>query len=217
MSPHPHKPPSAASPAQPFTLRPLPTPRSPTRPPACAQRTQQVGFKLAGERVILVSRPDAARTVLADRPDLFVKAGTAFFPVRSLPGGPSPPSLPPPSPTRHTGLGAANDAPPPPLTGAPPPTAPTSSPQNSSLAGEGLLVSDGDVWRRQRRLSNPAFRRAAVEGYGAAMSAGAEGLVRGALGRGRDVDVFKARVGGATPLARGIPSSACCPGSSPLL
>lgn len=27
------------------------------------------------------------------------------------------------------------------------------------------LCSDGEVWRRQRRLSNPAFRRAAVEQY----------------------------------------------------
>ena len=35
----------------------------------------------------------------------------------------------------------------------------------SSLAGEGLLVSDGDSWARQRRLSNPAFRKAAVETY----------------------------------------------------
>lgn len=32
----------------------------------------------------------------------------------------------------------------------------------SSLAGNGLLVSDGDTWRRQRRLSNPAFRSASV-------------------------------------------------------
>ena len=45
----------------------------------------------------------------------------------------------------------------------------------SSLAGEGLLVSDGDVWARQRRLSNPAFRRAAVRAYADAMAkAGAE-------------------------------------------
>jgi cytochrome P450 len=41
----------------------------------------------------------------------------------------------------------------------------------SALTGNGLLVSDGDVWRRQRRLSNPAFRRAAVEGYAAQMVA----------------------------------------------
>jgi uncharacterized C2H2 Zn-finger protein len=32
----------------------------------------------------------------------------------------------------------------------------------SSLAGNGLLVSDGDTWQRQRRLANPAFRRTAV-------------------------------------------------------
>jgi cytochrome P450 len=45
----------------------------------------------------------------------------------------------------------------------------------SSLAGEGLLVSDGDSWARQRRLSNPAFRKAAVETYANAMaSAGLE-------------------------------------------
>lgn len=35
----------------------------------------------------------------------------------------------------------------------------------SSLAGNGLLVSDGPVWRRQRQLSNPAFRSAAVQAY----------------------------------------------------
>ena len=45
----------------------------------------------------------------------------------------------------------------------------------SSLAGEGLLVSDGESWARQRRLSNPAFRAAAVDAYATAMArAGAE-------------------------------------------
>lgn len=49
----------------------------------------------------------------------------------------------------------------------------------SSLAGEGLLVSDGDVWARQRRLSNPAFRSAAVNAYADAMaSAGAALLAK---------------------------------------
>ena len=35
----------------------------------------------------------------------------------------------------------------------------------SSLAGNGLLVSDGPVWQRQRQLSNPAFRRSAIDSY----------------------------------------------------
>ena len=35
----------------------------------------------------------------------------------------------------------------------------------SALAGNGLLVSDGDVWRRQRRLANPAFRQAAARSF----------------------------------------------------
>ena len=39
----------------------------------------------------------------------------------------------------------------------------------SSLAGNGLLVSDGETWARQRRLSNPAFRKAAVETYARCM------------------------------------------------
>jgi hypothetical protein len=36
----------------------------------------------------------------------------------------------------------------------------------SSLTGNGLLVSDGEEWKRQRRLSNPAFRKAAVDRCG---------------------------------------------------
>jgi cytochrome P450 len=68
-----------------------------------------------------VTNPVVAKDVMIDRPQLFQKEGTAFFP-------------------------------------------------NSSLAGNGLLVSDGDVWRRQRRLSNPAFRAAAVASYAHAMT-----------------------------------------------
>ena len=48
----------------------------------------------------------------------------------------------------------------------------------SSLAGEGLLVSDGDVWARQRRLSNAAFRKAAVETYAASMARAGDALLR---------------------------------------
>ena len=47
----------------------------------------------------------------------------------------------------------------------------------SSLAGEGLLVSDGDTWKRQRRLATPAFRAAAVASYAAAMGSAANELL----------------------------------------
>ena len=49
------------------------------------------------------------------------------------------------------------------------------------------------VWRSQRQLSNPAFRRAAVASYGAAMSAGAQRLVDRWKARRHSgtVDVFR--------------------------
>ncbi len=39
----------------------------------------------------------------------------------------------------------------------------------SGVLGSGLLTSDGDLWRRHRRLANPAFAKRAVEGYVAPM------------------------------------------------
>jgi cytochrome P450 len=36
---------------------------------------------------------------------------------------------------------------------------------NSELFGSGLLTSDGDFWRRQRRLSSPAFHRESIVRY----------------------------------------------------
>jgi cytochrome P450 len=36
---------------------------------------------------------------------------------------------------------------------------------NSELFGNGLLTSDGDFWRRQRRLSSPAFHRQSIDRY----------------------------------------------------
>ena len=59
----------------------------------------------------------------------------------------------------------------------------------SSLAGNGLLVSDGETWARQRRLSNPAFRKAAVETYAKCMvDVGAKIIARDWSRRGvRDV------------------------------
>jgi cytochrome P450 len=42
------------------------------------------------------------------------------------------------------------------------------------LLGEGLLLSEGDFWLRQRRLAQPAFHRQRVTGYGAVMTEFAE-------------------------------------------
>jgi cytochrome P450 len=40
-----------------------------------------------------------------------------------------------------------------------------------SVLGNGLLVNEGDFWRRQRRLAQPAFHRRRVEAYGETMVA----------------------------------------------
>src|ERR1700693_6611604 len=37
------------------------------------------------------------------------------------------------------------------------------------LLGQGLLISEGDFWRRQRRLAQPAFHRTRIAEYGTTM------------------------------------------------
>src|ERR671917_60295 len=39
----------------------------------------------------------------------------------------------------------------------------------NTFLGEGLLTSEGDFWRRQRRLSQPAFHRQRVNSYAETM------------------------------------------------
>ena len=46
------------------------------------------------------------------------------------------------------------------------------------LLGEGLLVSEGDFWRRQRRLAQPAFQRSRINEYAATMIESAEAHAR---------------------------------------
>ncbi len=49
----------------------------------------------------------------------------------------------------------------------------------SRILGQGLLISEGEFWRRQRRLAQPAFHRSRLAGYGATMLELAENHVRG--------------------------------------
>jgi cytochrome P450 len=46
------------------------------------------------------------------------------------------------------------------------------------LLGEGLLISEGDFWRRQRRLAQPAFHRSRINEYAATMVESAETQIR---------------------------------------
>jgi cytochrome P450 len=48
----------------------------------------------------------------------------------------------------------------------------------SMLVGEGLLTSEGDFWRRQRRLAQPAFHRQRILALGETMTAAAEEMSR---------------------------------------
>ena len=60
----------------------------------------------------------------------------------------------------------------------------------SALAGNGLLVSDGGEWRRQRRLSNPAFRRSAIQEYSQFMTTETERWMAQEWGAGGTRDTY---------------------------
>jgi cytochrome P450 len=56
------------------------------------------------------------------------------------------------------------------------------------LLGNGLLLSEGDFWRRQRRLMQPAFHRERIAGYGQTMVAFTERMLAGwRSGETRDI------------------------------
>lgn len=46
------------------------------------------------------------------------------------------------------------------------------------LLGQGLLISEGDFWRRQRRLAQPSFTRSRINEYAATMSESAQRHIR---------------------------------------
>jgi cytochrome P450 len=62
--------------------------------------------------------------------------------------------------------------------------------RNRRLLGEGLLTSEGEFWRRQRRLAQPAFHRKRVAAYGEVMAAFAERSL-GAWRDGQTIDVHE--------------------------
>jgi cytochrome P450 len=64
------------------------------------------------------------------------------------------------------------------------------SPFFRRLAGNGLVSSEGDFWRRQRRLAQPAFHRDRVEAYARTMVGFAEEMLAG-WGDGRTLDAHE--------------------------
>jgi cytochrome P450 len=72
-----------------------------------------------------------------------------------------------------------------------------------ALVGNGLLTSEGEVWRRHRRLVQPVFSRREVTGFGPQMTAAARRLVArwGGLADGALVNVAREMSGLALEIA----------------
>jgi cytochrome P450 len=62
--------------------------------------------------------------------------------------------------------------------------------RNGRLLGEGLLTSQGEFWRRQRRLAQPAFHRKRIAAYGEVMAAFARRSLEG-WRDGQTIDVHE--------------------------
>lgn len=58
------------------------------------------------------------------------------------------------------------------------------------LVGEGLFTSEGDFWRRQRRLAQPAFHRERVAGFAATMTDATASLLERWQGRAQSGAAF---------------------------
>lgn len=54
------------------------------------------------------------------------------------------------------------------------------------LLGEGLVTSEGELWRRQRKLMQPAFHRDRIRGFVRTMTDGAAAMLDGWAGAARD-------------------------------
>ncbi len=62
------------------------------------------------------------------------------------------------------------------------------------LIGEGLFTSEGDFWRRQRRLAQPAFHRQRIEGFATIMSTAGARMLDGwktAAAEGTPIDLME--------------------------
>jgi cytochrome P450 len=65
----------------------------------------------------------------------------------------------------------------------------------TGILGEGLLTSEGDVWRRQRRLAQPAFQLDQIQKYADVMVAATERLLQDwRPGQTRDIHTDMARL-----------------------
>ncbi|MCB9567830.1 MAG: cytochrome P450 [Myxococcales bacterium] len=83
--------------------------------------------------------------------------------------------------------------------------------------GEGLLTAEGERWRRQRRIAQPAFHRARIAGFAATMTAMTEAMLArwdalAAAGEAIDVDHemtrLTLRIAGATLLSADVEGEA---------